>query len=354
MTLRQLLKTAVEKNASDLHIVAGSPPAYRVDGSIVRAKSRSLTHEDTKSLCFTILKKSQKEEFEREKIIEFGIKIKDVSRFRVSLFHQKGSVAGTFRKLSDHIPNLKNLNMPPIVGEMKKFPSGLVLVTGPTGSGKSTTVASIVNQINQEKRANIVTLEDPIEYVYEHQKSIISQREIGLDAKNFKSALQYMLRQDCDICVLGELRNLETIEAALTLSETGHLVFATVHTRTAIQTITRLISVFSPEHQWRIRTQVSDSLNAVISQRLIRCLDGGRIAAVEVLVINTSVRNLIREDKLHQVYGLMQIGQSSSGMRTMNQTLMDLILKRKIDLQSAFEVSENPSELDGMLKKVGI
>lgn len=354
MNLRQLLKTTVEKKASDLHIIAGVPPIFRVEGVIVRAKSKNLTPEETQNLCFTLLKENQKKKFQEEKSLEFAVRIKDISRFRVSLFYQRGSVAGAFRRLLDHIPDLESLKMPPILEEMKKFPSGLVLITGPTGSGKSTTVASLINQINKERRFNIITLEDPIEYVYKHEKSVVSQREVGLDTKDFKTALKEILRQDCNVCVLGELRDLETIETALLLAETGHLVFATLHTRSAVQTVTRLISVFPPENQWRIRTQLSESLNAVVSQRLLRCLEGGRVAAVEVLILNTSVRNLIREDQLHQVYSLMQIGQEASGMNTMNQSLMNLVLKRKIDLKSAFEISENPSELDEMLKKIGI
>jgi twitching motility protein PilT len=277
-----------------------------------------------------------------------------MARFRANLFFQRGAVSGVFRRIPIEVPDIDLLGLPPIVGDVINYPSGLVLVTGPTGSGKSTTIAAIIDKINRERRSHIITLEDPIEYVHPHKSCIVNQREIGIDTVSYRSALKHVLRQDPDVCVMGELRDLETIEAALNICETGHLVFATLHTNSAISTITRIVNVFPSDQQERVRTQLSLTLNTVVSQRLVQGLKGGMVAAHEILILNPSVRNLIREDKLHQVYGMMQIGQDKTGMMTLNQSLLKLVLKRKIDVRQAFFHSGDPEELDKMLKAAGV
>lgn len=354
ISLQQLLKTVVKQNASDLHIVAGAPPALRIDGRIVRVKSKELTPEEVQLLCYSVLTDEQKSRFETTKELDFSFGIKNTARFRGNLMYQRGSVSGVFRRIPLTIPDLATLGLPNVVNDITSFPNGLVLITGPTGSGKSTTIASIINKINQERRGHIITIEDPIEYVHEHKNCIVNQREVTVDTASFGDGLKYLLRQDPDVCLIGELRDLETIEAALNVAETGHLVFATVHTNSAISTISRILNVFPPEQQERIRVQLSLTLNAVISQRLLPGREGGVHAAAEILILNSSIRNLIREDKLHQIYGMMQVGQNKSGMVTLNQSLVNLILKRKIEVKDAFDESHDIEELDHLLKKAGI
>jgi twitching motility protein PilT len=354
ITLHQLLKAAVKQGASDLHIVAGSPPVLRVEGRIVRVKSGDMTSDQTRQVCYSILTDAQKSRFEATKELDFSFGIKSMARFRANLFFQRGAVSGVFRRIPIEVPDIDLLGLPPIVGDVINYPSGLVLVTGPTGSGKSTTIAAIIDKINRERRSHIITLEDPIEYVHPHKSCIVNQREIGIDTVSYRSALKHVLRQDPDVCVMGELRDLETIEAALNICETGHLVFATLHTNSAISTITRIVNVFPSDQQERVRTQLSLTLNTVVSQRLVQGLKGGMVAAHEILILNPSVRNLIREDKLHQVYGMMQIGQDKTGMMTLNQSLLKLVLKRKIDVRQAFFHSGDPEELDKMLKAAGV
>lgn len=354
ISLQQLLKAAVKQGASDLHIVAGSPPVLRVDGQIVRVKSQELTADDTRKLCYSILTDSQKNKFETTKELDFSFGIKDLSRFRGNFFMQRGAVSGVFRRVPNEIPDLELLGLPSAVYDVVRYPTGLVLVTGPTGSGKSTTIASLIDKLNREMRGHIITIEDPIEYVHPHKNSIVSQREIGMDTAAYAQALKYALRQDPDVCLIGEMRDLETIESAMIIAETGHLVFATLHTNSAIQTINRIVSVFPSDQQERIRVQLSFVLNAIISQRLVPAINGGMVAAIEVLFLNTNIRNLIRENKLHQVYGMMQVGQEKSGMITMNQSLLKLVMKRKIEMKTAFEVSSDPDELDKLLKQAGV
>jgi twitching motility protein PilT len=354
ITLHQLLKAAVKQGASDLHIVAGSPPVLRVEGRIVRVKAGDLSSDNTRQLCYSILTDAQKSRFEATKELDFSFGIKSMARFRANLFFQRGAVSGVFRRIPIEIPDVDVLGLPQIVTDVVNFPTGLVLVTGPTGSGKSTTIAALVDKINRERRSHIITLEDPIEYVHPHKSCIVNQREVGIDTVSYRSALKHVLRQDPDICVMGELRDLETVEAALNICETGHLVFATLHTNSAIGTITRIVNVFPSDQQERVRTQLSLSLQQIVSQRLIPGPKGGMVAAIEVLVLNSSVRNLIREDKLHQVYGMMQIGQDKTGMITLNQSLLKLVLKRKIDVRQAFYNSTDPEELDKMLKAAGV
>ncbi|MGZ3722930.1 MAG: type IV pilus twitching motility protein PilT [Bdellovibrionales bacterium] len=354
ITLHQLLKAAVKQGASDLHIVAGSPPVLRVEGRIVRVKAGDMTSDQTRQVCYSILTDSQKSRFEATKELDFSFGIKSMARFRANLFFQRGAVSGVFRRIPIEVPDIELLGLPQVVTDVVNYPTGLVLVTGPTGSGKSTTIAAIVDKINRERRSHIITLEDPIEYVHPHKSCIVNQREVGIDTVSYRSALKHVLRQDPDVCVMGELRDLETIEAALNICETGHLVFATLHTNSAISTITRIVNVFPSDQQDRVRTQLSLTLNQVVSQRLVPGAKGGMVAALEVLVLNPSVRNLIREDKLHQVYGMMQIGQDKTGMVTLNQSLLKLVLNRKIDVRQAFYNSADPEELDKMLKAAGV
>jgi twitching motility protein PilT len=354
ITLHQLLKAAVKQGATDLHIVAGSPPVLRVDSRIVRVKAEDLSPEQTRQLCYSILTDAQKSRFEATKELDFSFGIKAMARFRVNLMFQRGAVTGVFRRIPIDVPDLDVLGMPKIVADLVNYPSGLVLVTGPTGSGKSTTLAAMIDKINRERRSHIITLEDPIEYVHPHKTCIVNQREVGVDTVSYRSALKHVLRQDPDICLLGELRDLETIDAALTICETGHLVFASLHTSSAISTITRIVNVFPSDQQERVRTQLALTLHAVVSQRLMPATKGGMAVALEILIMNSNIRNLVRENKLHQVYGMMQVGQQTTGMVTLNQSLLQLILKRRVDVRTAFTYSSDPEELDNMLKSAGI
>jgi twitching motility protein PilT len=344
----------LDQGASDLHVTTGSPPALRVNGKIVRVKSKDLSSSETKQLCYSILTDSQKSRFEENKELDLSFGVKSLARFRANLYYQRGAVAGTFRRIPYEIPNIKNLGLPPIVGELTGKKNGLILVTGPTGSGKSTTIASMVDKINQEEFGHIMTIEDPIEYLHPHKNCVVNQREIGPDTWTFKNALKYILRQDPDIVVIGEMRDLETIEAALTIAETGHLVFGTLHTNSAIQTISRIVSVFSGDQQNRIRVLLSFVLQGVICQDLLPAIEGGRVLACEVLIPNPAIRNLIREDKTHQIYSQMQMGQTQTAMVTTNQSLMSLLIRRQISMKVAFETSPDPDELDSMLKKAGL
>ncbi len=354
ISLHQLLKAAIKQNASDLHVVAGSPPSLRVDGRVVRVKTPDLSADDSRKICYSILTDSQKSKFEATKELDFSFGVKAMARFRANLFFQRGAVSGVFRRIPNDIPELSTLGLPKVLGDLVGAPSGLVLVTGPTGCGKSTTIAAMLDKVNRELRGHIITLEDPIEYVHAHKNCIVNQREIGVDSASYKTALKHVLRQDPDVCMMGEMRDLETIEAALTIAETGHLVFATLHTNSAIQTINRIVGVFPGEQQDRIRLQLSFVLNAIVSQRLIQGPKGGRVPAIELLLMNPNIRNLIRENKLHQVYGMMQVGQDKTGMITMNQSLVKLIVKRRIEIRDAFLASSDPEELDKLLKQSGI
>ena len=354
ITLLQLLKFAADQGASDLHLVAGSQPALRVNGRIVRVKTEPLTKEQIRKLCYSVLSDMQKSRFEEGRELDFSFDVKNLARFRANYFFQKGAVSGVFRRVPVLIPRFQDLGLPPAVGELTNLTHGLVLVTGPTGSGKSTTIATMIDKINTERFGHIVTLEDPIEFVHAHKNCIVNQREIGADSAAYRTAMKYLLRQDPDYCLLGELRDLETIESGLITAETGHLVFATLHTNSAIQTINRIVSVFPGEQQERIRVLLSFVLQGVISQRLLPSLQGGRVPAIEFLFMTPSIRNLVRENKLHQISSMMQIGQEATGMVTMNQSLVNLIVRRKIDLRTAFSASPEPEQLDLLLKKAGV
>ncbi len=354
LNIQHLLKAVLEKNATDLHLIAGASPAMRVNGEIVKVKSEPLTADETKQLCYSILTDTQKAHFEETKEIDFSFGIKGLARFRGNLFFQKGQVSGAFRKIPFFVPKLADLGVPSVTAGLLDSANGLILVTGPTGSGKSTTIAAMIDRLNETKHGHIMTIEDPIEYLHEPKNCIVNQREVGADTWSFRAAVKHVLRQDPDFVLIGELRDLDTIEEALRVSETGHLAFATLHTNSAIQTISRIVTVFPAEQQDRIRVLLSFVLQGVISQQLLPGIDGNLVCASEILIPTPGIRNLIRENKLHQVLGQMQMGQNKTGMVTMNQSIMNLLLKRKIDMKVAFEASLDPEELDSLLKKAGI
>ncbi len=351
-TLYDLLRMMIEKNASDLHITTGSPPRFRIDGKLEHIDCPALTPADTKALCYSILTDAQKYKYEENNELDLSFGVKGLSRFRGNIFMQKGAVAGAFRTIPFEIKGFKELGLPEIVNELVKKPRGLILVTGPTGCGKSTTLASMIDRINSERYNHIITVEDPIEYLHTHKRCLINQREVNADTVSFKAALKYVLRQDPDVVLIGEMRDLETIEAALTVSETGHLTLATLHTNSAVQTINRIIDVFPPHQQDQIRVQLSFVLEAILAQQLIPKKSGkGRILAIELLVPNPAIRNLIREDKVHQIYSMMQTGQAKFGMQTMNQSLFELYSKGFLSYENAVGRSSMPDELVTMLQR---
>jgi len=353
VSIYDLLKIMIEKGASDLHITTGSPPRLRVDGKLVPLDHPQLTPVETKSLCYSILTDAQKHKFEENSELDLSFGVKGLSRFRGNVFMQRGAVAGAFRTIPFEIRSFKDLGLPEVMNELVKRPRGLILCTGPTGSGKSTTLAAMIDRINSERYEHIITVEDPIEYLHGHKKCLINQREVNADTASFKDALKYVLRQDPDVVLIGEMRDLETIEAALTVSETGHLTLATLHTNSAVQTINRIIDVFPAHQQEQIRVQLSFVLEGVLSQQLIPKKSGkGRALAVELLIPNPAIRNLIREDKVHQIYSSMQTGQSRFGMQTMNQSLIELYTKGHISYEDAIGRSPVPEELITMLQKV--
>ncbi len=339
-----------EKGASDLHITTGAPPLLRIDGSVVPLKLPPLGAVESKALCYSILSEEQKITFEKTSELDLAFGVKGLSRFRANIYVQRGAVAGAFRTIPFKILSFEELGLPPILAELTKKPSGLILVTGPTGSGKTTTLAAIIDKINTEQRCHILTIEDPIEFVHPNKLSVVNQREIGSDTETFHNALRSVLRQDPDVVLVGEMRDLETIEAALTISETGHLVFATLHTNTAVSTINRIIDVFPPHQQDQIRAKLSFVLQGVVTQQLLPKASGsGRAMALEILVPNAAIRNLIREGKIHQIYSQMQVGQGKFGMQTLNQALFSLLQRRVITLEEALGRSTEPDEFQMML-----
>jgi twitching motility protein PilT len=334
--MHQLLKAMIEKGASDLHVTTGSPPQLRIDGKLHPLKMPPLSPQETKQLCYSVLTDAQKHRFEETNELDLSFSVQKLSRFRGNVFVQRGNVAGAFRAIPFKILTFDELGLPPVVQVLAKKPRGLILVTGPTGSGKSTTLASIIDRVNQDRN----------EYLHPHKGCIVNQREIGADTNSFKAALKYILRQDPDVVLIGELRDLETIEAALTVAETGHLAFATLHTNSAVQTINRIVDVFPPYQQSQIRQQLSFVLEAVMSQTLLPRANGrGRALALEVMVPNAAIRALMRDDKIHQIYSSMQMGQEKSGMQTMNQSLAGLVGKRLIDMETAKSRSPDIDEL---------
>ncbi|MEK6713946.1 MAG: type IV pilus twitching motility protein PilT [Nitrospirota bacterium] len=353
--LYELLQLSIQRGASDLHITTGSPPQMRINGKLSPVGSNPLTAADTKQMCYSILTESQKHSFEEENELDLSFGIKGLSRFRANIFVQRGAVAAAIRSIPFQIRSFEELGLPPVIKELIKKPRGLILVTGPTGSGKSTTLATMIDMINSEREEHIVTIEDPIEFIHGHKKCVVNQREVHSDTKSFKNALKYILRQDPDVVLIGEMRDLETIEAALTISETGHLTFATLHTNSCAQTMNRILDVFPPHQQPQIRAQLSFVLEGVISQQLLQRKDGvGRAMCLEVMVPTPAIRNLIREDKVHQLYSLMQTGQSKFGMQTMNQSLHELFIRGVITKDEALCRSSLPDELSAMINRGGI
>jgi twitching motility protein PilT len=344
--LPALLKTMVDQEASDLHITVGVPPEFRIGGKMVRVKMEALSGQDTKDLCYSVLTDAQKAEFEKSLDIDFSFGIKDLARFRGNLFYQRGNVGGVFRRIPLLIPDFDQLKLPPVLRRIIRRPNGLILVTGPTGSGKTTTLAALLDILNREEYGHLITIEDPIEFVHPHKNCIVNQREVGVDTKNFGNALRRILRQDPDFILVGELRDMETIEMALTMAETGHLVFATLHTNNTVQSVNRVINVFPPHQQQQIRQVLSFTLQCIISQQLIpKSFEPGRALACEVMLPTMAIRNLIREDKIHQIYSSMQAGQEETGMQTMNQSLASLVRAGALSRQDALEHSFVPEEL---------
>ncbi|MFO0594187.1 MAG: type IV pilus twitching motility protein PilT [Myxococcaceae bacterium] len=352
--LHQLLKAMVDRGASDLHITTGSPPQLRIDGELVPLKMNPLTPVETKQLCYSILTDAQKHKFEEDNELDLSFGVKGLSRFRSNIFMQRGAVAGAFRTIPFKILTFQELGLPPIVQELSKKPRGLILVTGPTGSGKSTTLASIIDKINTDRHEHIMTIEDPIEYLHPHKNCLVNQREVGADTKSFKLALKYILRQDPDVVLVGEMRDLETIESALVIAETGHIAFATLHTNSAVQTINRVLDVFPPYQQPQVRAQLSFVLEGIMSQSLLaKATGGGRVLALEVMIPNPAIRNLIREDKVHQIYSQMQVGQAKFGMQTFNQALAALLSRKIISMDEAFGRTSDPDELKNIVASGG-
>ncbi len=349
LTVRALLKEMMERRATDLHITVGAPPTMRIDGELVRMEYDPLTPKETQSIIYSLLKDEQKKRFELDRELDFAFGFKGLSRFRANVFLQRGAVAAAIRVIPYEILDFEELGLPPVVRTLADKRQGLILVTGPTGCGKTTSLASIINRINSLRRAHIVTIEDPIEYVHHHNKCVVNQREIGSDTDSFADALRYILRQDPDVVLIGEMRDLETMQVALNIAETGHLTLATLHTNSTYESINRIIDTFPSESQDQVRSQLSFVLLGVITQQLIpRQRGNGRALASEVLVCTPAVKACIREDKLHQIYGIMQAGQKF-GMQTMNQSLFRLASNRDIARDVALERSHNPVELEQML-----
>lgn len=351
LNMQDLLMMLMEKKASDLHITAGLPPMLRIDGEVKSTQFEKLTPDTCQRLIYSLLTDSQKEKFEASNELDLSFGIKGVGRVRMNVFRQRGSVGAALRSIPQKILTFEELNLPAVAYEMMKINKGLVLVTGPTGSGKSTTLASMINYLNENRTSHIITVEDPIEYVHLHKQSIVNQREVGSDTNSFVSALKYILRQDPDVILIGEMRDLETISAALTIAETGHLVFATLHTTDAASAVNRIIDVFPPHQQSQIRSQLSLVLQAVFAQQLLPHASGaGRVLASEVLIITPAIRNLVREMKIEQIYLAIQTG-GKFGMQTMNQSLYDLYTRRQIPYQTAIESSSDQDDLKRLLQK---
>ena len=356
MDLHKLLKIMVEEGGTDLHVTTNTPPQIRIDGDLRPLNIPPLTPAETKSLAYSVLTDTQKRYFEENLEIDFSFGIKGLARFRCNVFNQRGAVAASFRAIPWRILDFESLGLPRIVVNICRKPRGLVLVTGPTGCGKSTTLASMIDFINQERHSHIVTIEDPIEYLHQHKKSVVNQREVHSDTHSFANALRSVLREDPDIVLIGEMRDLETIESALRIAETGHLTFATLHTNSASQTINRIVDVFPSYQQGQVRAQLSFVMEGILCQSLLPKAGGkGRVLALEILIPNSAIRNLVREDKVHQIYATMQTGQLKYGMQTFNQSLATLYFRKQITMQTAMAATSNPDELHELVERgVGV
>jgi twitching motility protein PilT len=351
-TLPELLKTTVELEGSDLHLTTAAPPTVRVHGKLVPLKLPALTAPETKQLAYSVCTDAQKKRFEETQELDFSFGIRGVGRFRCNIFNQRGAVASVYRLIPEKVRGFQELNLPPILAKLSDRPRGLVLVTGPTGSGKSTTLAAMIDKINTERHEHILTIEDPIEYIHQHKGCLVNQREVHSDTQGFSLALRAALREDPDVVLIGEMRDLETIESALRIAETGHLTFATLHTNSASQTINRIIDVFPAHQQSQIRTQLSLVLEGIVCQSLLRRSNApGRVVSLEILVPTPAIRNLIRDDKVHQIYSMMQAGQEKLGMQTMNQSLASLYMARQITLETAMSASSMKEELQEMIQR---
>jgi len=351
-TLSDLLKKMLEMGGSDLHITTNSPPQIRVHGHLTPLDLPPLQPAETKQLAYSVLTDAQKHRFEENLELDFSFGLKGLARFRGNVFNQRGATAAVFRVIPFEIRSFLQLNLPPIIAKLCEKPRGLILVTGPTGSGKSTTLAAMLDKINSERHDHIITIEDPIEFVHQNKNCLVNQREVHSDTKSFSMALRAALREDPDVVLIGEMRDLETIESALRIAETGHLTFGTLHTNSAASTINRVIDVFPAHQQSQIRAQLSLVLEGVICQSLLPKIGGaGRVCAMEILIPNPAVRNLIREDKIHQIYSAMQSGQDKFGMQTFNQSLASLYFNRQISLETAMLRSSLPDELQDMINR---
>src|SRR5579859_5282163 len=352
LSLSDLLRRMLEMNGSDLHITTNSPPQIRVHGHLVPLDLPQMTPAETKQLAYSVMTDSQKHRFEESLELDFSFGLKGLARFRANVFNQRGATACVFRLIPFEIKSFHQLGLPPVVSKLCDKPRGLVLVTGPTGSGKSTTLAAMIDKINTERHEHILTIEDPIEFVHQHKGCLVNQREVHQDTQGFAAALRAALREDPDIVLIGELRDLETIESALRIAETGHLTFATLHTNSAAQTINRIIDVFPAHQQGQISTQLSLVLEGIVCQALLPRADGkGRVVSLEILVPTPAIRNLVRDDKVHQIYSSMQAGQEKLGMQTMNQSLATLYQKRLITLETAMSASSLKDELEQMITR---
>src|SRR5437667_11857546 len=353
ISLSELLRNLTEVGGSDLHITTGSAPQVRVDGHLHPLENyRVLTSADTKQLAYSVLTDSQKHRFKEDLELDFSFGVKGLSRFRANLFNQRGAVGAVFRAIPYEIKAFEQLGLPAIIQQLCDKPRGLILVTGPTGSGKSTTLAAMVDKINRDRREHILTIEDPIEFLHNHKNCIVNQREVNADTHGFAQALRTALRQDPDVVLVGEMRDLETIESALRIAETGHLTFATLHTNSAVSTINRIIDVFPSMQQSQVRAQLSLTLEGILCQSLLPRADArGRVLAMEILIPNSAIRNLIREDKVHQIYSMMQTGQDLHGMQTFNQSLATLFHKRSITRELAMQRTSNANELRDLIDR---
>ena len=356
LSLAEMLKKMIELGGSDLHVTTNSPPRIRVDGKLRPMETPPMTASETKQLAYSVLTDSQKHRFEENWELDFSFGIKGLARFRANVFMQRGAVGSVYRTIPWQIKGFDDLGLPPVVVGMCAKPRGLILVTGPTGSGKSTTLAAMLDKINNERPDHMITIEDPIEFIHSHKQCLVNQREVHSDTKSFSNALRAALRQDPDVVLIGEMRDLETIESALRIAETGHLTFATLHTNSAVSTINRIVDVFPAYQQGQVRAQLSLVLEGIMCQALLPHGSGkGRVMAMEILVPNSAIRNLIREDKIHQIYSAMQTGQDKFGMQTFNQSLATLYFHKKISLDAAMTRSSNTDELQEMISRgVGI